>query len=82
MQVPEGVGMTNPEYYPCNFRRDDGRCCNQAIDGNSNAMRLRKKEFHANSPFENIRMQGENRSHWIYCALPQYCHDRVKPIWM
>ena len=65
--------------YPCIYMRSDQRCCNQAIDGNSNAMRLRKKEFILNSPFENIRNQGEGRSHWMYCALPGYCHDRVKP---
>lgn len=44
--------------YPCSYMRDDQRCCNQAIDDNSNAMRMRKKEFIANSPFENIRNQG------------------------
>lgn len=40
--------------YPCIYMREDQRCCNQAIDGNSNKMRLRKKEFIANSHLSRI----------------------------
>jgi hypothetical protein len=61
--------MSEPE--ACIYRTMRGTCCNQSkkihLGSNTNEMRLRRKRFLENSPFDTMRESVKTRSFWHWC---------------